>query len=217
LARNNKIFQNKEIPANETVGKAIEILQNYKLNSNPDQITSTRVHPSTDCNNSSWSPPPRASIKLNVVAHLCSDGRLGLGLVLRDEDGRVVGAATRVQNGSGNVELPETLGLVEALKLINTLKLRAVIVEMDSAMVVCAIQNKSFPRNQWGQLAQRCDRVLKEEDNISLCCISRAGNEAAHLLARWAITEPNRYWAFNFPLCITQQVQKDLQHVTRFN
>jgi hypothetical protein len=86
LARNNKIFQNKEIPANETVGKAIEILQNYKLNSNPDQITSTRVHPSTDCNNSSWRPPPRASIKLNVVAHLCSDGRLGLGLVLRDED-----------------------------------------------------------------------------------------------------------------------------------
>jgi ribonuclease HI len=152
-----------------------------------------------------------------VDAHLCSDGRLGLGLVLRDEDGRVVGAATRVQNGSGNVELPETLGLVEALKLINTLKLRAVIVEMDSAMVVRAIQNKSFPRNQWGQLAQRCDRVLKEEDNISLCCVSRAGNEAAHLLARWAITEPNRYWAFNFPLCITQQVQKDLQHVTRFN
>jgi hypothetical protein len=147
LARNNKIFQNRDIPACETVGKAIKSLQEYKHNSNPDQIISTRINPSTDCNNTSWSPPPRASLKLNVDAHLCSDGRLGLGLVLRDEDGRIVGAATRVQLGSGNVELSETLGLMEALKLIDTLKLRSVIIEMDSATIVRAIQKKSYPRN----------------------------------------------------------------------
>jgi ribonuclease HI len=68
-------------------------------------------------------------------------------LVLRDEDGRIVGAATRVQLGSGNVELSETLGLMEALKLIDTLKLRSVIIEMDSATIVRAIQKKSYPRN----------------------------------------------------------------------
>jgi ribonuclease HI len=152
-----------------------------------------------------------------VDTHLFSDGRLGLGLVLRDEDGRIVGAATKVQIGSGNVELSETLGLVEALKLINTLKLQSVIIEMDAAMVVRAVQNKAYPRNQWGQLAQRCHRFLKEEENISLCWVPRVGNEATHLLARWAITEPNRYWASTFPLCITQQVQKDLPHVTLSN
>jgi ribonuclease HI len=132
-----------------------------------------------------------------------------LGLVLRDEDDRIVGAITKVQPGSGNVELSKTLGLEEALKMIDTLNLRSVIIEMDAAMVVRAIHNKSYPRNQWGQLAQRCARVLEEEDNCSLCWVSRAGNEAGHLLTRWAITEPNRYWASNFPLCITQQVQKD--------
>jgi ribonuclease HI len=78
---------------------------------------------------------------------LFSDGRLGLGLVLRDEDGRIVGAATKVQIGSGNVELSETMGLVEALKLINTLKLRSVIIELDAAMVFRAVQNKAYPRN----------------------------------------------------------------------
>jgi hypothetical protein len=147
LARNKKIFQNRDIPASETVEKAIKVLQEYKHNSNPAQITSTRIHPSADCNNSSWSPPPRASLKLNVDAHLFSDGRLGLGLVLRDEDGRIVGAATKVQLGSGNVQLSETLGLVEALKMIDSLKLRSVIIEMDAATIVRAIHNKSYHRN----------------------------------------------------------------------
>jgi hypothetical protein len=58
LARNKKIFQNRDIPASETVDKAIKALQKYKHNSNADQITSTRIHPPSDCNNTSWSPPP---------------------------------------------------------------------------------------------------------------------------------------------------------------
>ncbi|KAK2437899.1 hypothetical protein QL285_022734 [Trifolium repens] len=91
LARNKKIFQNRDIPANEMVGKAIKALQEYQRNRTTDQITSTGIRPSLDCNNTSWSPPPRSNLKLNVDAHLSSDGRLGLGLVLRDEDGHIVG------------------------------------------------------------------------------------------------------------------------------
>jgi hypothetical protein len=75
-------------------------------------------------------------------------------LVLRDEDGRIVGAITKVQAGSGNVELSETLGLMEAPKMIDMLKLRSVIIEMDAATIVRAIHAKSYPRNQWGQIAQ---------------------------------------------------------------
>jgi ribonuclease HI len=86
---------------------------------------------------------------------LFSDGRLGLGLVLRGEDSRIVGATTKAQTGSGNVELSETLGLIEALKMIDALKLRSMIIEMDAATIVRAIQNKSYPRNQWGQLVYR--------------------------------------------------------------
>jgi ribonuclease HI len=103
-----------------------------------------------------------------VDAHLSSDGRLGLGLVLRDEDGRIVGAITKVRTGSGNVEESETMGLMEALKMIDMLKLRSVIIEMDAATIVRAIHSKSYPRNQWGQLAQQCAKELEEDDTISL-------------------------------------------------
>jgi ribonuclease HI len=214
LARNKKVFQNHDIPANETVETALRALQEYNQNKSLDQITSTAIHPSVACDNTSWSPPPKAYLKLNVDAHLSSDGHLGLGLVLRDEDGRIVGASTKAQPGSGNMELSETLGLVEALRMIEMLKLRSVIIEMDAATIVRAIQAKSYPRNHWGQMAQQCARVIDEDETLSICWVSRTGNEMAHVLARWALSEPNRLWTENFPPCITQQVQKDLPHVT---
>ncbi|MCI85409.1 hypothetical protein A2U01_0106688, partial [Trifolium medium] len=43
--------------------------------------------------NNYWTPPPKAALKLNVDAHPCDDGRWGLGLVLRTEEGKCVGAA----------------------------------------------------------------------------------------------------------------------------
>jgi ribonuclease HI len=135
-------------------------------------------------------------------------------MVLRGEDGRVVGAATKSQSGSDNVELAETTGLLEALNLVESLQLQSVIIEMDAATIVRAIHNKSFPRNHWGRLAQRCDKIFDKYENISLNWVSRKGNEAAHALARWAMKEPNKYWASNFPFCISQYIQKDMPIVT---
>jgi ribonuclease HI len=213
-ARNKKIFEGKDIPARETVENAISALHEYKHNTIPDNIHTSEIQPSSSCNNTRWSPPPRNGLKLNVDAHLKDDGRLGLGLVLRGEDGSIVGAATKAQNGSGNVELSEVMGLVEAIKLVEERHLQNVIIEMDSAVIVRAIQRNSYPRKYWGKLAESCARVLKDRNDITLQWISRKGNEAAHLLARWAFSEPNRFWTQNYPICIMQQAQKDLLSVT---
>jgi ribonuclease HI len=107
-------------------------------------------------------------------------------------------ADTKAQQGSDNVELAETMGLHEALNLVDALQFQSVIIKMDVATIVRAIHSKTFPRNYWGQLAYQCARVLDEKDNISLQWVSRKGNEVAHSLARWAIKEPNRFWASNF-------------------
>jgi ribonuclease HI len=213
-ARNKKIFQEKDIPAIETVERALSALHDYKHNITLDSINSSGIQPSQSCNNTSWSTPPRNSLKLNVDAHLMDDGRLGLGLVLRGEDGSIVVAATKAQQGSGNVEQSEVMGLVEAVKLIEDHHLQNVIIEMDSVVIVGAIQRNVYPRKYWGKLAQACARVFENRRDISLRWISRKGNEAAHSLARWAIREPNRFWTQNYPLCLTLQAQKDLPIVT---
>ncbi|MCI75967.1 hypothetical protein A2U01_0097236, partial [Trifolium medium] len=47
---------------------------------------------SSSGHNKCWSPPPRGSLKINVDAHLSSDGHWFSGLILRREDGSAVGA-----------------------------------------------------------------------------------------------------------------------------
>ncbi|MCI00112.1 hypothetical protein A2U01_0021128, partial [Trifolium medium] len=84
-------------------------------------LESTSSRPSVDRNNKSWSPPPRSFLKLNVDAHLSDDTHwrrndpTSLGMVLRRNDDRCVGAATKVCNGSNDVALAESMGLHEAI------------------------------------------------------------------------------------------------------
>ncbi|PNX87020.1 ribonuclease H [Trifolium pratense] len=153
-------------------------------------------------------------LKLNVDAHLQDDGHWGLGMVLRRDDGRCVGAATRVIKGSNDVGLAETAGLKEALNLIQAMELDEVIVEMDAAVIVNAIHNKIFPRNQWGLLARECSRAFDLNNKLSLKWVSREGNHAAHSLARWAFTAPNKWWSNYFPDCINHHTQKDMAFVS---
>ncbi|MCI73758.1 hypothetical protein A2U01_0095022, partial [Trifolium medium] len=76
--------------------------------------------------------PPRNFLKLNVDAHLKDDGRWGLGLILRRDDGRCVGAAMKVYNGSNDVGMAEVMGLREALTLIESMNLTRVVIELDA-------------------------------------------------------------------------------------
>ncbi|MCI28839.1 hypothetical protein A2U01_0050041, partial [Trifolium medium] len=64
------------------------------------------------------------------------------------EDGRCIGAMTKLVTGSGDVALAETTGLFEALQWATNIKDMEVIVEMDAAVVVRAIQTRRFPKKK---------------------------------------------------------------------
>ncbi|MCH94632.1 ribonuclease H protein [Trifolium medium] len=139
-----------------------------------------------------WESPPDAFRSFTregvekIVRWQCRDRlRWGPGLLH-------VGAATKVYQGSDSVILAETMGLQEALNIINSMQLNKVIIEMDAATVVQAIHSKVFPRLQWGILARRCARVIDQGEEIFVRWVSREGNKGAHHLTRWAFFEPNR-------------------------
>jgi ribonuclease HI len=125
-----------------------------------------------------------------------------------------VGAAAKLTQGSGTVELAETSGLREALALIDSNNLHHVDILMDAAGVVQAINNKIYPRSQWGQLARACSRVMEKLTGVTLTWIPSKENEAAHSLARWAKSEPNRFWTTNFPHCIQALICNNKANVT---
>jgi ribonuclease HI len=135
-------------------------------------------------------------------------------MVLRREDGRCIGAATKVLKGKDDADLAEAMGLKAGLDLASHLGISKLVVEMDADNIVQAIVKKRYPRTQWGGIVRQCARVFEEKNQISIRWIGRNSNAAAHALARWAIQEPNTYWADNFPFCLHPHIQKDMEFVT---
>jgi ribonuclease HI len=213
-ARNQMVFQNKDIPVEDTVKNALKALHDYHRHRTQNRLKKAHPSPSFDRNKISWNPPPRNFLKLNVDAHLHGDGRWAYGMVLRRSDGRCLGAATRICNGNTDAAMAEVTGLQEALKLIESHQLTNIIIELDANQVVSAIKKKKFPNNCWGQIACVFSRVLEQREDIFVSWVSRRGNQVAHNLARWAIYEPNKFWAMNFPTCILTHIQIDMGNVS---
>jgi hypothetical protein len=82
-----------------------------------------------------------------VDAHPCGDGRWGLGLVLRSEDGTCVEVVTRVVCGLESILDGEALGLNAVLDFILSWPDIPIAIEMDSSLIVDTVKNKSYPRN----------------------------------------------------------------------
>ncbi|PNX67708.1 60S ribosomal protein l23, partial [Trifolium pratense] len=139
----------------------------------------------------SWSPPLRGTLKINVDAHLSSDGHWSTGLVLRRSDGSAVGAATRVHKGVADVVTGEAMVLNDAMDWVEKLGEDKVIFELDSQIVVKAMKEKAKVRRGWGGVIRRCKLFLDDKPQANIVWVPRAANKVAHELAKWAEHEPN--------------------------
>jgi ribonuclease HI len=212
-ARNEKEFKGKNIPPAEAMQRAMKALNDYQANQKSRAMQDPTGN-ENNRNNTSWSLPPKGTLKLNVDAHLLSDGRWGLGLLLRRDDGSTIGAVTRTRLGSNCALLAEAMGLQEAINLVQQWDLSNVIIKMDAKSIVDTVNSRCCPRTNWGMIVDRCVRKMKNRTGIEVKWTRRQGNTAAHELAKWARYEPNKNWVSNYPTCITDQVQKDMVSIS---
>jgi hypothetical protein len=101
----------------------------------------------------------------------------------------------------------------EALSTINKMQLSKGIIELDAKRIVIAVKTEEFLRTNWGIITQRCARILDQNNDVSISWVIREGNGVAHAFARLVVSEPNRYWASNFPICILNHIHKDMRHL----
>jgi ribonuclease HI len=120
---------------------------------------------------------------------------------------------TKVLKGSDDATLAEAIGIYEALQWVKTQDNQRVIIESDAEIVTKIVAKKKFPRTNWGSVARRISRDLDNHTQVSVGWVKRNGNKVAHGLARFAITEPDRYWANNFPSCILAHILSDMEGV----
>jgi ribonuclease HI len=161
--------------------------------------------------NTSWSPPAKGTLKMNVDAHLSSDGRWFSGLILRRSDGSIVGAATRSHRGTNDAIFGEALGLADAIDMIKNYGITDVIVEMDNQTIVNAVKRRTRIRKPWGFAVNHCINFLHDNPNSSMFWVSRKGNRVAHELAKWAELDTIRDWPNSVPHCIYPHILKDMR------
>ncbi|KAK2381221.1 hypothetical protein QL285_068845 [Trifolium repens] len=116
------------------------------------------------------------------------------------EDGKLVGARTKMVYGVDEAIEAETLGLDEAIEFVALYKDRKIIIEMDNSEVVKVVHKNRYPRRYWGQIVRRGGEYIRANPTTtSLQWVRRTENEAAHQMAKWAEIEPNRTWVDNYP------------------
>ncbi|KAK9989613.1 hypothetical protein SO802_029852 [Lithocarpus litseifolius] len=134
-----------------------------------------------------WLAPPNESFKINFDGAVFKDkDRAGIGVIIRDSRGLVMGSMSQV------VPLPQTIVELEALAALKALEFAAdlglfnVILEGDSEILINALMDNSLSLASFGLLIQDIKAYAEFFQCISFSHVRREGNIVAHNLARHA-------------------------------
>ncbi|KAM7514747.1 hypothetical protein LguiA_004330 [Lonicera macranthoides] len=152
------------------------------------------------------------SVKINVdTAFNPISGWFGVGVICRDERGRVIGAtAIPVPACLGVVEA-EALAVLEGLRFASLLGLQSVKINSDSLRVVNMVLSKIPPGSDAGVFILDFLDLAKSFSEVSCSHVLRSANEAANSLAAFAIRADSRLsWGSDVPDWLSDLVLHDL-------
>ena len=89
-----------------------------------------------------WLPPQSGYLKLNVDASVLSGSdHIGIGAIIWDEKGRILGAVAKSVEGTFSPFLAECMALREGLMIAKELESVTLVVETDAINVVSTVSN----------------------------------------------------------------------------
>ncbi|KAL3740573.1 hypothetical protein ACJRO7_021794 [Eucalyptus globulus] len=160
-----------------------------------------------------WVPPAVGTLKINVDGSLSEDSTEGaIACVVRDHTGALVDGFTRSVRAVFTAQL-ETLALLEALKYIQRMRLKAVSLETDHQNLVRSLNTTEVFNWEARALLAACKDLLANLQLVGLDFCSRTANSIADWAARkhrkkslppnWVSFPPPALWAL---LCIDAPV-----------
>jgi ribonuclease HI len=114
---------------------------------------------------------------------------MGIGGVARNDFGTVVAAVAKVFPCRGDPMTAEVLGAWHAVKLGREVGYSRVILEGNSLAMVFALQQTTPCWSSVGQLIGDIRLGLQQFHSFSVNHVKREGNQAAHYLAKLAISQ----------------------------
>ncbi|CAJ2655005.1 unnamed protein product [Trifolium pratense] len=148
--RNLKLWQDVTETSSQVVARAIKLIEDWN---NAHKAASRQQPEGTRSDNSNaselrsidrsvqapirWRKPATGRYKCNIDASFSShSNQVGIGICIRDDEGRYVLAKSMWLSPICNVDIGEALGLFHAIKWVSELQLDAVDFALDSKLVV---------------------------------------------------------------------------------
>jgi hypothetical protein len=219
-ARNQKIFEDRDIEGHVTIESANTSIQEYQqaLHATSQQGTSTRSSNSHRQRPSSntpkhWFKPNQGVIKVNSDANLANPDRWGLGATFRDCDGELIAAATWKVPGANEPLLAEAFALYKAMTLAIECCFQVVEFESDNKRLVQLINlGDNNPNSYVGSIVWGINCIKHSFRSCIVRHINRQANKASHCMAQLAHSEPNKVWIEETPSQLVNVLIRDLIH-----
>ncbi|KAL5852571.1 hypothetical protein ACOSQ3_007689 [Xanthoceras sorbifolium] len=136
-----------------------------------------------------WTPPTLGLVQMNCDATI-DEGRklVGLGVVLRDHFGRVLGSSWQRMAVGFSPAIAEATAIFRGLRFALDLGVSLSLVESDASSVVGLINGSADSSTDIGLVILDIKRCLVEFPNCSISFVPRAANSVTHSLAKLALS-----------------------------
>ncbi|XP_074299824.1 uncharacterized protein LOC141630995 [Silene latifolia] len=157
-----------------------------------------------------WVPPTAGMWKVNVDAAVLGDVGCGLGVVVRDDRGRVERMGLQQVRDRWCPDVAEAMAAELGLKMAIQMGLDNVVLESDSMALITMLKSKRFPTNYFGRAGKSVYSLASSFHCIRFNFTRRDGNLVAHELAHlMPIDYSTQYWVGTIPERIVPFVELD--------
>ncbi|KAL5543309.1 hypothetical protein UlMin_007093 [Ulmus minor] len=160
-----------------------------------------------------WQAPKVGEVKINSDAAWCrKQKKFGLGSVIRDHTGKVLGSVATPISSSVSVAVAESWALERGALLAKQLRFTAVILESDCFGGTKALENRTPHASELSYVFYSIFYIYNDFHLYKFLYTPRISNQVAHNLARLTLSlENEQTWSFGIPASIIPIVSADIQ------
>ncbi|XP_021769751.1 uncharacterized protein LOC110734003 [Chenopodium quinoa] len=154
-----------------------------------------------------WVAPPADWVKINTNATLTEEGWVGVGVVARDNLGKVVFSACKRWKAWWQMDVAEAKAIILALKLGSSFGCRKIIIESDSQEVTSRLSKGASHLTDLDAVLVDALKLSTSFEQVCWSHVRREGSEVAHHLARFIPFNVEQIWSkalirsLNFRIC----------------
>ncbi|KAL5545092.1 hypothetical protein UlMin_008876 [Ulmus minor] len=165
---------------------------------------------------SPWQAPEVGFVKVNSDAAWCSKRKkFGLGSVIRDYAGKVLGSVATPISSSVSVAVAESWALEKGASLAKQMGFSAVVLESDCLGVTKALESRNIHDSDLSYVFDSIYEICNGFDMYKFSYTPRTSNQVAHSLARLTLSlENDHIWPSGIPESCNPLVFADSQHVS---